>query len=337
MSFRFIRKAQFLFLLSIVLAASFPTLAQEAGGGTLVRDVLGGAALIFRRPDNPPTASGGRLPQDAVSTDSRNKEQVIARANAARNAPTPRYSEAEEGYRLAARIDPTDPRAYAGLGNVYIDQRRFAPAAEAYRDALKLRPGYPLVLMPLGFAYVGLNKFTDAIDIYQTALRVQPDDPEIYNNLGYVYNQLEKYDDSIAACERAIELLGETGRAYKLGLQERNEVLAHAYKNLGNAFSGQKRYPAAIDALRHATALEPTNAAAFFNLGLAHYSAGQYREAVEAYQEVLKLKPNLAVAHYNLGLAYVALQDRTAALAEYNVLKGLHPQMAAELHKVLPN
>jgi Flp pilus assembly protein TadD len=77
-------------------------------------------------------------------------EQVIAKANAARSAPTPRYIEAEEQYKLAAQQEPADARAHFGLGNVFLDQGRFAEAADAYRQAIKLKVDYFPAYQPLG-------------------------------------------------------------------------------------------------------------------------------------------------------------------------------------------
>ncbi|HEY7786329.1 MAG TPA: tetratricopeptide repeat protein [Pyrinomonadaceae bacterium] len=316
-----LRRLTILLLFALVFGGSRIVAQEPTGGGSLVRDILGGAPFVFRRPDNPPVNAVGGTASSRVGggrTGSRTttraaapeKERVIARANAARSAPSPRFSEAEEGYRYVARLDPTDPRAQAGLGNVYIDQKRFTEAVTAYRAALKLNSNYAAAYMPLGYGLIALNKHNEAIEIYQQALTIDPNDPEIYNNLGYAFNHLGKYVDSVEACKRAIELLGQTGQAYKQGHQERDEVLTHAYKNLGNAYNGQKLYPEAIEALRHATELQPTNAAAFFNLGLAHYNAGQNVEAVDAYKQVLKLKPKLPAAHYNLGLAYIALKGQ---------------------------
>src|SRR5258705_13052099 len=102
----------------LLLASSAKLQAQDqSGGGTLVRDIMGGAALIFRPPDNPrvqansasslSTVGGGRLSGDhSARYRSGDQEQLIARGNAARKAATPRYPEAEEQYKLAARQDP---------------------------------------------------------------------------------------------------------------------------------------------------------------------------------------------------------------------------------------
>ena len=319
-------------LLSLGLSST--ALAQE-GGGTLNSDLIGGALLIFRTPENPPVG-GGRLQGHRITPKvAKEQNRIIARANAARSAPTPRYAEAEAQYRQAASLDPTDARSYAGLGNVYLDQKRYNDAVAQYQHAIKLKPDYSEALMPLGYALVGLNRFPEAIEDYKVALKVEPGNPEIHNNLGYLYNHSGRYDEAVAACLEAIRLLGETGESYKQGYQTRQEVLAHAYKNLGNAYTGLKNFEAAAPALRQATVIEPKNAAAFFNLGVTLYSGRRYSEAIEAYKEVIKLRPSLVAARFNLGLTYLAINDKKAAMAEYDALKPLDSNAAEQLRQMI--
>ncbi|MBA2525844.1 MAG: tetratricopeptide repeat protein [Pyrinomonadaceae bacterium] len=319
---------------AVLLFASGPIspFAQD-GGGTLPRDILGGAALVFRKPENPPVGGGRVTERRAPRTASKAQDQIIARGNAARSAPSPRYSEAEQEYRQAARLDPMDARAYAGLGNVYVDQGRFADAVEQYLKAVKLRDDYVDAFMPLGYSLVRLNRYADAIATYNQTLTLEPDNPEIHNNLSYIYNLTNRYHEAIEAGQRTISLLGETGQAYKQGYQTRDQVLSHAYKNLGNAYSGLKRYNEAAAALKQATVIEPNNAAAHFNLGLTLYTGGRYSEAIQAYKEVVTLRPTLAPGHFNLAIAYLAINDRAAAMAEYETLKTLDAKMADQLSR----
>src|SRR4030095_14762025 len=163
-----------------------------------------------------------------------NQDQIIARANAARSAPKPRYQEAEEQYRLAAQIAPDDARAFAGLGNVFVDQGRFPDAVDSYKQALKVKTDYNAALLPLAFSVARMDLYQEAIDIYQQALKSEPANPEILNNLSFAYNHTGQYQAAVDASLSAIKLLGETGQAYAQGFQERNEVLSYTYKNLGN-------------------------------------------------------------------------------------------------------
>jgi tetratricopeptide (TPR) repeat protein len=180
-----------------------------------------------------------------------------------------------------------------------------------------------------------LNRLPEAIADYHQALKVEPGNPEIHNNLGYLYNHSARYNEAVASCLEAIRLLGETGESYKQGFQTRQEVLAHAYKNLGNAYSGMNDFEQAAKALRQATVIEPKSAAAFFNLGLTLYSGRRYSEAIEAYKEVIKLRPTLVAARFNLGLTYLAINDKQAATAEYDALKPLDPKAAEQLRAMI--
>ena len=329
-----------LWLVSVaVLLIGVSAGAQDiTGGGSLLRDITGGAALIFRAPQNPAVqlsgATGGGRVKPKNKPPVRKQDPIIARANAARSAANPRYAEAEEQYQLAAQIAPDDARAFAGLGNVYVDQGKFAQAVDAYQKALKVKPDYNGAYLPLAFSLARLNRYPEAIDVYKETLKRDPG-PEVYNNLSFAYNHSDRYQDAVDASLQAIKLLGETGEAFKLGFQERNEIRSYAYKNLGNAYNGLKRYDEAATALKKSSEIEPKNASAHFNLGLTLYNAGRYSEAIESYKEVIKLRPNLGVAYFNLALAYRAINDKPAAMAQYEALKGIDAEMAKQLYNAI--
>jgi tetratricopeptide (TPR) repeat protein len=330
-----------LIALGLVISASILRGQEPTGGGSLLHDITGGAALIFRAPKDPivhvaavvaGSLGGGKTKgRKQTKPPARQQDNIIARANAARSAPKPRYDEAEEQYRLAAKIAPDDARAFAGLGNIFVDQGRFTDAVDSYKQALKVKPDYSAALLPLAFSLARLERYPEAIDVYQQALKVEPSNPEIFNNLSFAYNHTNHFQDGVDASLNAIKLLGDTGQAYAQGFQERNEMLSYSYKNLGNAYNGLQRYEDAANALKRAAEIEPTNAAAHFNLGLTLYNAKRYSEAIEAYKEVIKLRPKLAQAHFNLGITYFAINDRKQALNEYEALKSLDQNLAQQL------
>jgi tetratricopeptide (TPR) repeat protein len=307
---------------------------------------VGGAALIFRKPENPAVRAAGGQSSSSATTERRPRRnispqkiaaqnKIIARANAARSAATPRYSEAELEYKLAAREDPEDPRAHAGLGNVYLDQGRFKNAIEAYQEAIEAQVDYVPAYQPLGYSLARLNRHAEATDTFKQALQYDPNNAEVYNNLAFTLVHAERYAEAVEAGLQAIALLGRTGEAFKQGLQNRNEVLSHAYKNVGNAYNGMKKYNEAADALKHAAEIEPNNAAAHFNLGVALFNGGRYSEAIEAYKAVVKLRPQLAAGHYNLGLSYVAINDKEGARRQYDILKTLNANLAKQLQTAI--
>lgn len=323
--------------LALTLPFGIHTLAQDITGGGVLRDITGGAALIFRTPQSPTvhmsdgqgTMGGGRV-RPRSKPQVRKQDTIIARANAARSAS--KSSEAEEQYKLATKIAPDDARAFAGLGNVYVDQGRFGDAVTAYQQAIKVKPDYGAAYLPLAFSLARMNRYPESIDVYQQSLKFDPSSPEVFNNLSFAYNHTDRYQEAIDSSMRAIQLIGETGEAFKLGFQERNEIRSYAYKNLGNALNGLKRYDEAATALKKAAEIEPKNASAHFNLGLTLYNAHRYSEAIESYKEVIKLRPSLAQAYFNLGITYYAVSDKPSAMAQYEALKGIDATMAKQLY-----
>jgi Flp pilus assembly protein TadD len=103
------------------------------------QDITGGAALIFKRPENPTTKGrdDAMAVRSATVDTSDQVEDAIALGNAARDRKPPDFESAEKAYRLAWKLNPRDPRPYLGLGNLYWDQRRYPEAAQAYRDAVR--------------------------------------------------------------------------------------------------------------------------------------------------------------------------------------------------------
>src|SRR5690242_7910727 len=104
--------------LGVMLTVTGVTAQDITGGGSLQRDITGGAALIFRAPQNPTVGvssgatGGGRIKKGNKPSPERQQDTYIARANAARSASQPRYAEAEQQYQLATRIAPDDARAF---------------------------------------------------------------------------------------------------------------------------------------------------------------------------------------------------------------------------------
>src|ERR1051325_4490006 len=89
--------------LAIAISTSWPSVTAQdiTGGGSLVRDITGGAALIFRAPQHPSvnSATGGGRIKSGKKPPVRKQDSILARANAARSAPKPRYDEAEQQYQ----------------------------------------------------------------------------------------------------------------------------------------------------------------------------------------------------------------------------------------------
>jgi Flp pilus assembly protein TadD len=85
----------------------------------------------------------------------------------------------------------------------------------------------------------------------------------------------------------------------------------------GEKLIDKARYTAAIEKLKLATTLIPTNAQAWNYLGLAYHHAGQIGEAEKTYRRALLVNHDLSEAHYNLGCLYLEQKKNDAAKTEF--------------------
>jgi tetratricopeptide (TPR) repeat protein len=78
----------------------------------------------------------------------------------------------------------------------------------------------------------------------------------------------------------------------------------------GKKLLDEGNYSKAIEKLKTATELLPTNAIACNSLGLAYHQAGQFGEAEKYYLKAIHLDRDLMEAHFNLGCLYLTQTNR---------------------------
>jgi|ERR1051326_3346089 tetratricopeptide (TPR) repeat protein len=81
-------------------------------------------------------------------------------------AKPPRYEEAERHYLRAAKLKPSEERAYLGLGNVYAAEERVDDAIAAFQKAVDIKPKFAEAHFDLGVIFVAIRKKDEALDQY---------------------------------------------------------------------------------------------------------------------------------------------------------------------------
>ncbi|MGA3067509.1 MAG: tetratricopeptide repeat protein [Tepidisphaeraceae bacterium] len=136
-------------------------------------------------------------------------------------------------------------------------------------------------------------------------------------------------------------IASQTGR-HDLALELLRRAIAlnptdpELHNNLGNALTESKLLPAAIAAYRQATALRPNFAEAHYNLANALTRNQQFEEAIAAYGQAIALRPNYAEAHNNLGNALKRNHQFDEAVSAYRRAIALRPNLP-EAHGNLAN
>jgi len=240
-------------LATIVLAVFVLSLDRNLVGVAAVlnnQDITGGAALLFKlQPKNPPVRHKVRRPKQDQADESKSTckpapkiegnsdnlldevEDALALGNSGRDAKPPRYEDAERAYRLAAKLNPKDPRPYMGLANIWYDQKHFEEAARMYREAAERMAssatlqGYSLpkptvrgegistspsergeLRAYLGSALLQQGQFAEAEVELRNATTEDAKNAQSYALLGYVLLEQKKYSQASHALKRAVAL-----------------------------------------------------------------------------------------------------------------------------------
>jgi tetratricopeptide (TPR) repeat protein len=218
-----------------------------------------------------------------------------------------RQAEALLAQVLAA--SPGEPDGLQLLGLVRENQGRVADAEQLLRQSLALRPNQPHVQVHLGRLLAQAGKHRDAIDVlaaavqpdlfdafvilaqvqftigdlaaaeenYRSALRLNPKSQVALLGLGVLLNTLRRPAEAEALLRTAAENVARPA-----------PWQAKVAASLGLSLDLQGKSDAAIDAWRHAIALDPTQEDAHRELNALLYRMGRQGEFLASYDEAVR-------------------------------------------------
>ena len=240
---------------------------------------------------------------------------------------------AATAYRAAATADPErEPAATAAVGQLYgqlftrgvqafnagqTDASRYSVAADYFGAAALVAPDSADAYINRAYAYINAERPDEAVPVLQSAIDLNVRVPEVYLNLAQIHSQAGRTAEVIAVLERAEQALpgnnditrqlltayvagGQAGRAMeRYNAQVAAEPRNALYRfNYGTLLLQANAYDQAIEQLRYATDLDPTNSNAFYNLGAAHINkAVKVNDEIQAAEDALRTeRANLTAA-----------------------------------------
>lgn len=284
------------------------------------------------------------------------------------------WGQAETALAKILAAFPVEPDALQLLGLVREHQDKLAEAEQLLRRSLALRPNRPHVQAHLGRVLAGIGKYQDAIAL----LAGQPNDVEaltILAQVRFALGKLAAAEDNYRAALRLAPdsqtllmglavLLNQTARPAEaeplLRKAAENTARPHAWqakvaRTLGQSLDLQGKPQEAVNAFRHALALDATHEethrelnALLYRLGrtdefLASYGAAQsgplllqkadflihaerFEEARDCFARLAAMAPQSAGPLNGLAVAYAGLGQFDAAIAGYEKSLALQPQ-----------
>src|SRR5438477_467072 len=80
------------------------------------------------------------------------------------------------------------------LGDAYTQTHELAKAEEAYRKAMELDPSEPSHQRGLGQTLLAEEKYSEALKVYQKLSDVMPDDSDVYLRIAQIFRELHQLD-----------------------------------------------------------------------------------------------------------------------------------------------
>lgn len=245
---------------------------------------------------------------------------------------------AETVLQSSLRLNSVQPKAYAALGLVYLNQKRYKEAANSFESAVHLQPdsaeyamafanalvlwnrprtlleflnsvqaqfgGLPEFQHKLAFAYYGVGDFSKAIETLQNLLRGDPKrQDQIYFLLASSYFGMGKLDECETAYRKAIELNPKEPLYY--------ESYATMLRN-----QGPTRLDDALSELSQAAQFAPHDPAMLLQLGLCYESRGEAMLALAPLEQAVHGNPELLPARVALARVYFKLGRKKDGEAE---------------------
>ncbi len=120
-----------------------------------------------------------------------------------------RFDEAITQLRKAQELTPDNAQLYFNMGAIYLDtgdEKKRPEAEKALRKSIALNPTYA-AYANLGFLFLQEKRFTEAVKMMEQALQQNDKDYIVWDNLAVAYEWLKEKDKSAAARERELALL----------------------------------------------------------------------------------------------------------------------------------
>jgi tetratricopeptide (TPR) repeat protein len=149
---------------------------------------------------------------------------------------------AEQAYRKAVDLDPSELSHLRGLGQTLMAEEKFPDALTVYQKLADLMPDDADVYLRIAQIYREMHQLDRAEESLLKARQYAPGSLEVMYNEAMLYQAQGRYDDAITVLSDAIT--GVKGQSAVLPSRRRS--LAILYQELGQLYKERQNYPAAI-------------------------------------------------------------------------------------------
>jgi tetratricopeptide (TPR) repeat protein len=150
--------------------------------------------------------------------------------------------QAEQAYRKAVELDPSELSHQRGLGQTLMAEEKFSDALAVYQKLADQMPDDADIYLRIAQIYRELHQLDRAEESLLKARQYAPGSLEVMYNEAMLYQAQGRYDDAIRVLSDAIA--GVKGQSAVLPSRRRS--LAILYQELGQLYKERQNYQAAI-------------------------------------------------------------------------------------------
>src|SRR6266403_490288 len=155
---------------------------------------------------------------------------------------THELAKAEEAYRKAAELDPSELSHQRGLGQTLLAEEKYSEALKIYQKLSDVTPDDSDVYLRIAQIYRELHQLDKAEENLVKARQYAPGNLEVMYNEAMLYQAQGRYEDAVRVLSDAVT--GIKGQSPALSTRRRS--LAILYQQLGQLYRDTQNYPASI-------------------------------------------------------------------------------------------
>jgi tetratricopeptide (TPR) repeat protein len=242
-----------------------------------------------------------------------------------------KYTDAEQIFKVATELAPSDAEAWAGLGSAYLFQNNNSSSIHAFNYSVRFDPRNVDTWYNRGLALYYNNDYNESVRSYDKAIELDSKNADAWYNRGLALYYNKDYNESIRSYDQAIKLNStdvdswlnkgislldakRSGEAIQAFEKSPNDADAEkAWKSIGVAYYQIGNYIESDQAYDKAISINKCNKETWYQKGLSFKEAGNYNESIEAFKNATEIYPNYKDAWSKLSNVYGKLGDNNNA------------------------
>jgi len=205
-------------------------------------------------------------------------------------------------YSHIIELNPKDPRALVGRGNINFLLSNYELALEDYEAAMRMGYDRCDVYQGIASALSHLERFDEAEGVMEYALWRWPNDPNVHYSLGISKMNLDKYGEAVA----------HLGESIKLGYDD-----ASVFVDLGFLLTDLDKFEEAISVYDKALRAGSHDSLVLLGRADVLVRLDRYGEALESALMAVELDPDDPTCYIFIGEALEGLDDLEGAERNY--------------------